>query len=167
MWKKIEHKFQRYPARMQVAKKMVELGFRVDPSEKIYCADVEITDMALARAVNVDRRTIKATTRVILKDDDLREIFEKITPAGALLKKVAKNLEFGVVEIEANADNPGILAKAASLIASKNISIRQAYASDPELEENPKLTIITEKPIPGIFLEKFLQIEGVKKVSMY
>ncbi|BAW32188.1 MAG TPA: ACT domain-containing protein [Methanothermobacter sp.] len=167
MWEKIKHKFQKYPARINVAKKIVELGFRVDPTGKIYCGNVEISDMALARAANVDRRTVRATTNVILQDDDLKEIFEKIIPAGALLKETAKSLEFGVVEIEANANSPGILAKAASLIASENISIRQAHASDPELEERPKLTIITEKPIPGNLLKKFLKIKGVKRVSIY
>ena len=167
MWEKIKHKFQKYPARINVAKKIVELGFRVNPDGKIYCGDVEISDMALARAANVDRRTIRATAQVILQDNNLKEIFENIIPAGALLKETAKNLEFGVVEIEANANSPGILAKAATLIASKGISIRQAHASDPELEENPKLTIITEKPIPGDLLKKFLEIEGVKRVSIY
>jgi predicted regulator of amino acid metabolism with ACT domain len=72
-----------------------------------------------------------------------------------------------MVEIEAYADNPGILSQAAELISSYNISIRQAHAGDPELEEVPKLTIITEKSIPGELLSKFLEIKGVQKVSIY
>ncbi|MCK9152602.1 amino acid-binding protein [Methanobacterium alcaliphilum] len=167
MWNKIRHNFDKYPARMNVARKIVELGLRVDLSGKIYCENVEISDVALARAVNVDRRTIKATVEVILRDDQLSNIFENIMPAGALLKKVAKDLELGVVEIEANAESPGILAQATQLISSNNISIRQAHASDPELEETPRLTIITQNPIPGILLSKFLDIKGVKRVSIY
>lgn len=167
MWKKIKHKFEKYPARMNVARKIVKLGLRVNCNGKIYCEDVEISDVALARAVNVDRRSIKSTVEVILADDELSEIFGSIMPAGALLKKVAKNLEFGVVEIEAEAGNPGILAQATQLISSNNISIRQAHAGDPELEEIPKLTIITEKSIPGELLSKFLDIKGVKRVSIY
>ena len=61
MWNKIKHKFEKYPARMNVARKIVKLGLRVDTNGKIYCEDVEISDVALARAVNVDRRSIKST----------------------------------------------------------------------------------------------------------
>ncbi len=167
MWKKIKHKFDKYPARMSVARKIVKLGLRVDPNGKIYCEEVEISDVALARSVNVDRRSIKATVEVILADEELSEIFGNIVPAGALLKKIAKNLEFGVVEIEADAGNPGILAQATQLISSHGISIRQAHAGDPELEEVPKLTVITEKSIPGELFSKFLEIKGVKRVSIY
>lgn len=167
MWKKISHKFEKYPARMNVARKIVELGLRVDRKGRIYCKDVEITDVALSRAVGVDRRTIKSTVDVILKDEQLSEIFENILPAGTLLKNVASSLDFGIVEIEAEALNPGILSQATALIAKENISIRQAHAGDPELEETPLLTIITEKSIPGKLLKKFLEIENVKKVSIY
>jgi hypothetical protein len=167
MWDKIKHKFEKYPARMDVARKIVELGLHVEENGKIFCGNVEISDMALARASEVDRRTIKATVDVILSDEQLANIFENILPAGTLLKNVAKNLGFGVVEIEANAENPGIIATATELITREGISIRQAHAGDPELEENPLLTIITEKPIPGHLYNQFLDITGIKRVSIY
>jgi predicted regulator of amino acid metabolism with ACT domain len=167
MWDRIKHEFEKFPARMSVARKIVELGLRVGENEKIYCGDVEISDVALARAVGVDRRTIKATVDVILNDSNLKAIFNNLYPAGSLLKNVAPNLGFGVVEIEAKAGNPGILARATILISQDNVSIRQAHAGDPELEENPRLTIITEKPVKGELYNEFLKIEGVKKVSIY
>ncbi len=167
MWDRIKHNFDKFPARMAVARKIVELGLRVGKNGKIYCGDVEITDVALARSVDVDRRTIKSTVAVILNDPQLSEIFQNIFPAGALLKNVAKNLGFGVIEIEAHALNPGILAISTELISREGISIRQAHAGDPELEENPKLTIITEKPIKGELINEFLNIPGVKRVSIY
>ena len=167
MWNKIKHKFEKYPARMRLARKIVELGLRIAENGKIYCGDVEISDTAIARSVGVDRRTIKATVNVILKDHQLRDIFENIYPAGTLLKNVASNLGFGVVEIEAHANNPGILAQATELISRENISIRQAHAGDPELEENPRLTIITEKQVKGDLINEFLKIKGVKRVSIY
>lgn len=167
MWDRIKHKFDRYPARMAVARKIVELGLRVGETGKIYCGDVEINDVALARSVRVDRRAIKATVDVILEDPQLSEVFQNIFPAGTLLKNIAKNLGFGVVEIEADAGNPGILARSTELISMEGISIRQAHASDPELEENPKLTIITEKPVQGELIKEFLNIDGVKRVSIY
>ncbi|MCE5214808.1 MAG: amino acid-binding protein [Methanobacterium sp.] len=167
MWDRIKHKFEKFPARMSVARKIVELGLRVGESNKIYCGNVEISDVSLARAVGVDRRTIKATIEVILSDKYLKDIFTNIYPAGALLKNIALSLGFGVVEIEAQAGNPGILARATELIAQENISIRQAHAGDPELEEKPRLTIITEKPVKGELINEFLKIQGVKKVSIY
>jgi len=167
MWDRIKHNFNKFPARMAVARKIVELGLRVGDNGKIYCGDVEISDVALARSVNVDRRAIKSTVDVILADPQLAEIFQNIFPAGTLLKNIAKNLGFGVVEIEAEAENPGILARSTELISKNGISIRQAHAGDPELEENPRLTIITEKPIEGKLINEFLNIPGIKKVSIY
>ncbi len=167
MWNKIKYKFEKYPARMRIARKIVELGLHITENGKMYCGDVEITDVAIAKSVGVDRRTIKTTVNVILKDHQLKEIFENIYPAGTLLKNVAGNLGFGVVEIEAHANNPGILAQATQLISHENISIRQAHAGDPELEENPRLTIITEKQVKGELINEFLKIKGVKRVSIY
>ena len=43
----------------------------------------------------------------------------------------------------------------------------QAHAGDPELEENPRLTIITERPVKGELFNEFLKIQGVKKVSIF
>jgi len=166
VWDRVKHKFEKFPARMAVARKIVELGLRVGENGKIYCGDVEISDLALARSSGVDRRTIKSTVDVILNDDQLSAIFKDIHPAGALLKNIAKNLGFGVVEIEAEAGNPGILAKSTELISHEDISIRQAHADDPELEEHPKLTIITEKPVKGELINEFLKIPGVKRVSI-
>lgn len=167
MWNQIKHRFERYPSRMDVARKIIELGLRIDPDGKVYCDDVEINDVALARAIGVDRRTVRATAETILEDEKLRGIFQNLRPAGALLRDAAGELDFGVVEIEADARNPGILAAAARLIADKGISIRQAHAGDPELDETPRLTIITETPIPGGLLKDFLKIDGVKRVSIY
>lgn len=167
MWDRIKHKFEKYPARMAVARKIVELGLRVSKKGKIYCGNVEISDVALARSSGVDRRTIKATVDVILHDEQLSDIFQNIYPAGALLKNIAQNLGFGVVEIDAHAGNPGILAKSTELIAQEHISIRQAHAGDPELEEHPRLTIITEKQVKGDLINEFLKIPGVKRVSIY
>jgi hypothetical protein len=165
MWDRIKHKFEKFPARMGVARKIVELGLRVGENRKIYCGNVEVSDVALARGVGVDRRSIRATVNVIISD--LSGIFRNLYPAGALLKNVAGDLGFGVVEIEAHADDPGILARATHLISHENISIRQAHAGDPKLEEHPLLTLITEKPIKGELIQEFLSIPGVKRVSIY
>lgn len=119
MWEEINTKFKKYPARMAVAQKMIELGLRVDKNNKIYCDNLKISDAALAKSAGVDRRVIKSTIETITKDEELSNIFGNITPAGTLLKNIAKNLGLGVIEIEVGEDNEGILAAASALISSK------------------------------------------------
>ena len=166
MWESLNSKFSKYPARMTVAQKMFELGLRIGEDNKIYCGNLKISDSALAAAASVDRRVIKSTVNVIVNDDELYEIFSNIVPAGTLLKNIAKNLGLGVVEIEAGEQSEGILASVASTMSEHDIDIRQAYAGDTKLEDNPVLTIITEKPIPGELLNEFIKINGVLKVSV-
>ena len=100
MWGKIEEKFKKYPARMRVAEKMIELGLSLNDDGKIYCGNLKISDKALATAADVDRRAIKSTIEVIQNDDELFTLFNNIIPAGTLLKNIAKILNLGVVEIE-------------------------------------------------------------------
>ena len=167
MWEQIEEKFKKYPARMRVAEKMIELGLSLNDDGKIYCGNLKISDKALATAADVDRRAIKSTIEVIQEDDELFTLFNNIIPAGTLLKNIAKILNLGVIEIEVGSDNKGILAETSDLISKKGINIRQAYAEDSELEEYPLLTIITENPIKGDLINELLKIKGVNRVSIY
>ena len=167
MWEKINEKFRKYPARLRVAEKMIELGLSLNEDSKIYCGNLKISDKALATASNVDRRAIKSTIDVICEDEDLYNLFSNIVPAGTLLKNIAKNLDLGVIEIEVGSESEGILANTTNLITKKGIDIRQAYAEDTELQENPILTIITEEPVKGDLINEFLKIKGVTRVSIY
>lgn len=167
MWEKINEKFKKYPARIRVAEKMIELGLSLNEDGKIYCGNLKINDKALATAADVDRRAIKSTIDVIKEDEELYNLFSNIIPAGTLLKNIAKNLNLGVIEIEVGSESEGILAKTTNLISQKNISIRQAYAEDTELQETPLLTIITEEPVEGELINEFLRINGVTRVSIY
>ena len=167
MWERLNEKFKKYPARLRVAEKMIELGLCIGEDGKIYCGNLKISDKALASAAEVDRRAIKSTIEVIQEDDELYNLFSNIIPAGTLLKNIAKNLELGVIEIEVGSESEGILAKTSNLISKKGISIRQAYAEDTELQENPILTIITEDPVSGDLINEFLKIKGVTRVSIY
>ncbi|WP_458457075.1 amino acid-binding protein [Methanobrevibacter sp.] len=167
MWEKINEKFKKYPARIRVAEKMIELGLSLNENGKIYCGNLKISDKALATAANVDRRAIKSTIDIIKEDDELYNIFSNIIPAGTLLKNIAKNLNLGVVEIEVGPQSEGILAATTNLISKKGIGIRQAYAEDTELQKTPILTIITEEPVSGDLINEFLKIKGVTRVSIY
>ena len=166
MWENLNLKLSKYPARMNVAQKMFELGLRIGEDGKIYCGDLKISDSALAAATNVDRRVIKSTVDVIIADKELYEIFSNIVPAGTLIKNIAKNLDLGVIEIEAGEKSDGVLAKVAWIMSKHKINIRQAYAGDTKLNAKPVLTIITEDPIPGELLNEFIKVDGVLKVSI-
>ena len=127
----------------------------------------KINEKALAIAADVDRRAIKSTIEIIQNDEDLFNIFSNVLPAGTLLKNIAKNLNLGVIEIEVGSQNEGILAAITKIISKKGINIRQAYAEDNELEENPILIVITENPIDNDLISEFLKIKGVNRVSIY
>ncbi len=167
MWKEISDRLRDHPERLAVARILVENGLNIRNS-KVWCNDILISAVRIARAAKVDRRTVTQAVRMIEDDKELREIFRSIRPAGSSLREIARHLNFGVVEITpTDARIPGILASSASLIAERNISIRQAIVDDPELSPEPKLTIIAETRIPGDLILEFLKIKGVAKVSIY
>ena len=167
MWERINEKFKKYPARIRVAEKMIELGLSLNEDGKIYCGNLKISDKALATAADVDRRAIKSTIDIIKEDPELYNLFSNIIPAGTLLKNIAENLGLGVIEIEVGSESEGILASTTTLITEKGIDIRQAYAEDTELQQTPILTIITEEPVNGDLINEFLKIKGVTRVSIY
>jgi hypothetical protein len=167
MWKKVSDRLRDYPERLAVARVLVENGLSIRDSE-IWCNEILISAFRIAKAAKVDRRTVIYAIKMIEDDNELREIFKSIRPSGSSLKETARHLNFGVVEITpTDAMIPGILASLTTLIAEKNISIRQAIVDDPEFSPEPKLTLITEKKVPGDLIPKFLEIKGVAKVSIY
>jgi predicted regulator of amino acid metabolism with ACT domain len=167
MWDIVVKHCANYPERLKVAKVLIESGLTVK-NNKVYCNKIEISPTRISRTAGVDRRTVTATIKTIETNHELRTLFENIESAGASLKEAARYLGLGVVEITpTNAKTPGILAKSASLIANKGISIRQAIVDDPELSPEPKLTFITERKIPGELIPKFLKVHGVAKVAVY
>lgn len=166
MWTRVKSFFEDSPSKLKVAKLIVETGLRIGEKGKIYCGEIEVPATKIAAAAGVDRRVVKETTEAILETDDMRRIFMNLKPAGPLLRDVAQYLGYGVVEIRARPEAPGIIAEASALIAREGISIRQILAEDAEIYPDPKLIMITEKPIPGELLPKFLKIPTVKQVTI-
>jgi predicted regulator of amino acid metabolism with ACT domain len=72
-----------------------------------------------------------------------------------------------IIIIPEDAAHVGILAEVAGLISKNNVSIRQAVSDDPYLTDNPRLTIITDKKVPGELVDKILSLPSVKGVSIY
>src|SRR3989344_124120 len=167
MWRKVEQMFGGLPGQKAVVRKMIELGLGISENGKVRCGDVEIKENSLARAAGVDRRVVAATIKGIASERFLKSVFLRIQPPGTFLKDGAQLMGFGVVEIEADAKVPGIIAKATGLLEERRISIRQVYAKDPELFENPTLVIIAEREVPGKLLNEFKRIRGVRKVSIF
>jgi len=167
MWSSIKKHFEGYPERLRVSRVLVENGLSVR-NGKIFLNQIDIPSIRVARAAEVDRRTVTETISTIKTNRELRMIFEGIRPAGHSLKEIAKHLNLGVVEITVvDAKAHGILANSAMLLTKGGLSIRQAIVDDPELSPEPKLTLIVEKKIPGELISELLKIEGVAKVSVY
>jgi predicted regulator of amino acid metabolism with ACT domain len=166
MWKEIVEFFSGAPAKLKVARLMVDLGFSINEEKRVVCGEVEISDSSIAKVSNVDRRVVRETVLDILGDSRMKKIFLGIKPAGSFLKDVAPALGYGVVEVRARPDAVGVIAKATSCIADAGVSIRQILAEDPDFNPDPKLLIITEKQVPGEVVSKLLTIPTVTKVSL-
>lgn len=167
MWQTTIQKFNKYPSQQKVIIKLLQLGLKIDENKKVYSDDVEINMSSFAKSINTDRRVIVSTIENILKDNNLKQIFLNIKPAGPLLSNISEELGLGVIEIEGDAQQSGILNEVTNILFKDDISIRQLYASDPELSQTPKLTIITDKTVNGIIIPRLLDIDGVTKVSLY
>ena len=93
---------------------------------RVYSGDVEVADVALARAADVDRRIVRAAVETIDSEEELRKVFSALMPT-AMLKNVAPVMGWSCIEIiPSDAHSPGILADVTGVIAQAGISVRQA-----------------------------------------
>lgn len=166
MWREIVSFFKGSPAKLKVARRMVELGFGVDEEGKIICGGIEIPDGSMSRGAGVDRRVVRDAVKDIMENRRMWLIFSGMKPAGGFISDIAPALGYSVVEIRAKPDSVGVIARATALISEAGVSIRQILAEDPDLNPDPKLLIITEKRVPGDVVSKLLEIPTVTKVSI-
>ena len=167
MWRKIAEGLSKFPARLRVARLLVELGLSTTPDGKIMCGPIEMSQVRIAEAADVDRRVVQKTVETLAQNPELFRIFTNLKPAGPHLGAVAKYLGYGVVEIWADPHRPGTLAAVTALISKDHISIRQAIAEDPDLVPDPKLIVVTETEVSGDTLKAILKIPGVSKLTAY
>jgi len=166
-WAQIEEAFKGYPAELAVARTLFLYGLRVDEKGEVRCGDMRITTLSLARAAGTDRRTVVAAVKRILSDKKLRAVFMNLRPV-PYLRDVGKEMGWGVLEIiPRDASRPGVIKEVVEVISSKGISIRQAVADDPYLVAQPKLTIITDQPIPTHVIEEIRKLPSVYSVLIY
>jgi len=166
MWRQISERLKEYPGRLRVTRALVELGLSVRDG-RIFCGDIEQSELKIARAIGVDRRTVRETAEFIESDSVLGSVFRGLKPAGPFLPNVARFLGYRVIEIYADPHVVGIVAEASTLISQEGISIRQAVADDPDLSPEPKLTLVVQREPSGETLQKMLKIRGVTKVATY
>jgi predicted regulator of amino acid metabolism with ACT domain len=166
MWDKINSHFTKYPAQNRVAQLMFEHGLQVKENTA-YCGGIAISDTALAKAADTDRRTVLATISTIEETEELNIIFSRLESTCSF-KEVAPYMGWGVLEIiPDNVSAVGILAETTRFIADAGISIRQVIADDPDMHQDPRAFIITERPIPGALLSRIKEVRGVKGVVIY
>ena len=165
MWDLLTRYFQRFPAQSRVAQTLLSQGLAVR-EDGVYSGNVAISDTALARACNVDRRIISATVETIRREPELQKVYSRLIPT-CHLRDAAPVMGWGVIEIiPSDAREPGILSHVANVIARRGISIRQAIVDDPDLVEEPRLYVITEQRVPAEVIEEIRAGKGVKGVTI-
>ena len=160
-------RFEGFPSQKKVIELLLERGFQVSHEGKVASGGIEIPHTQIANEIGVDRRVVDMTVKRILKESDLRKIFENIRSI-AFLADVAPLLGLSVIIIHPrDAREKGILGEVATVIAKRGFSIRQAVSDDPYLVDDPKLTIITDKNIPGELIEEIGRLKSVKGVQIH
>ncbi|WP_026068717.1 ACT domain-containing protein [Methanomassiliicoccus luminyensis] len=166
MWFSLSKYFGRFPSQGKVAKLLLTNGMCVKGG-RVYSGEVEVADMALARAAGVDRRIVRAAVETIEAEDELRQVFSALIPT-AMLKEVAPVMGWGCIEIiPTDAAAPGILADVTRIIAEAGISVRQALVDDPDISEEPRLYVITDSTVPPEMIPRIKSSRGVKSLLIH
>ncbi|WP_255151145.1 amino acid-binding protein [Halorarius halobius] len=166
MFDEIMEKFADSPGQREVVRLLLERGFSVNDEGRVVSGGIEIPNTGIAREVGVDRRVVDATTSAILEDPELEEIFRNISSIPSLMD-LAPVLDLTVLTVHVvEADEPGIVAQVTTLIADRDISIRQTVSEDPEFTDEPKLYVITDEPLPGDLLNDLTDLPFVRKVEL-
>jgi hypothetical protein len=165
MHKSLEKFFAGQRARRQVAEAMLRYGLRVDNDGRIYCNHIEIAPAKMARAIGVDRRVVIQTAKEIAEDDFLFEIFNALQPR-SMISSAAKALGYDVIEIRADASEPGIVAEVTAILAKEKIGIRQIIADDADLFPEPVLTIVIDGKLQGKVIEKIRKMKHAREILL-
>lgn len=167
MWNKIEKYFEKYPAQLKVAKLIFERGFRVREDGKITSGNIEIPHAQIAKEAGVERRAVDSTVKTILSHPELRRIFKNLKHV-CLLQEVAREFNLSVIIfIPENAHKKGIIARVTRIVSEKGLSIRQAFAEDPDISPEPKLVMIIDGEIPPEVIKELKNLPGTKSITVY
>ena len=166
MWASILKGFADSPSQTKVVKFLLENGFGINESGKIICNGIEIPATYLGKATGTDRRVVDATAKRILETPLVRDIFlnMRATPD---ITGIADRLNLSVITIfPKDAGEKGIVGAAIEVLTRHNLSIRQIFVTDPQLSEDPRLVIITEKTMPAAVYEELRALPQVRKIVL-
>ena len=156
--------FDRYPSQKDVVRVMLRLGLSVKDNSA-YCVNVEISDSALGRAANVDRRVVRSTIERIMATPELLRKFSKLRSM-CLLSEIATEIGCSTLEIiPTNSQMPGILADVTKTIFEAGVSVRQAVIDDSS-EGNAKLIVVIQGQLPATFIPRIKLCRGVDSVIL-
>ena len=144
---------------------MLRYGLRVSREGRISCGDIELSPVKLGRAVGCDRRVVVDTAQMIAHDPGLLQIFSGLRPT-CFIGEGARALRFGFVEIRADPNAMGLVAKVTRVLAREGLLIRQIVADDPDIYPDPKLTIITDRKLTPKALLEIQKMKEVERISL-
>jgi predicted regulator of amino acid metabolism with ACT domain len=166
MFDEIMAKFAGSPGQQAVVRLLLERGFSVSEEGRVVSGGIEIPNTQVAAEVGVDRRVVDSTTQALLDDDELRPIFHNISAVPSL-RDLAPVLDLSVLTVEVgDAEGVGIVACVTGIVADHDISIRQTISEDPEFTDEPRLSVITDEPLPGAVLTEIRELEFVRKLEL-
>jgi len=166
MWSRIEKHFASLPAQLRIAKLLFERGFQVRKDGKVVSGRIEIAHSQIAKEVGVERRAVDSTVRTILSKPELCKIYGNLSQVCSL-QEVAREFNLGVIIfVPENAKETSIIANVTKRISEKGLSIRQAFAEDPDLSAHAKLTIITDGEIPPELIDEIRKLPGTRSVTV-
>ncbi|HIH19486.1 TPA: amino acid-binding ACT domain protein [Candidatus Micrarchaeota archaeon] len=163
MLRYLEEHFAGQRAKLRVVTEMLRLGLRVGEKGKLYCGNIELAPAKVARALSVDRRVVIETCSEIAYDENLYRIFSELVSV-AKVSGAAKRLGHDVIEIEADPDSLGVVAKVAGVLSRHNVKIRQIIADDPDLYPEPKMHVVVNGKLPQKAASALRSL-GLKSVS--
>ncbi|MEW5902483.1 MAG: amino acid-binding ACT domain protein [Acidobacteriota bacterium] len=144
---------------------MLRYGLRVDKGGKVFCGEIELSPVKIGRSVGCDRRVVIDTAKMISEDQGLLDVFSGLRPT-AFVGGAAKSLGFGLVEIRADPNSVGLVAKVSKALADEKIVIRQIVADDPDIYPEPKLSIVAGGKLPPKLISKLQGIKGIERISL-
>ena len=166
MFEAIMQKFEDSPSQQAVIRLLLERGFSVNDDGRVVSGGIEIPNTGIAREIDVDRRVVDATTDAILEDTQLRRIFQNISAIPSLMD-LAPVLDLTVLTVvPTDADRAGIVAEVTGRIAGSGISIRQTVSEDPEFTDEPRLYVVTGKPLDGELINEIRELPFVRKIEL-
>ncbi|MFB6177354.1 MAG: amino acid-binding protein [Halobaculum sp.] len=165
MFDEIMEKFEGSPGQQAVIRLLLERGFSVNDDGRVVSGGIEIPNTGIAREVGVDRRVVDATTDAVLEDDSLRRIFRNITSIPSLMD-LAPVLGLTVLTVEVgDPERAGIVAEITTMLAERDVPLRQVLSDDPEFADEPKLYLITDEEVPGDLLVEIRDLPYVHSVE--